>query len=229
MEENLLLSDYIILALEFEENPEDLVKQQKLQEYLDKIIIRNYIPLKEKELLMMKILANIHKDFDAPGAAAFLEISKVSIGALAYCVNIENDVTLSEIMYDVCDVCHQYGLYDLIMKYCADDYKQLCEMVNNTINFGNINRLIQTTSLFGKEEFDKWEKSIEELKTHLNSEEFKALTEVVNSNDPTVDGLLKTLQEDAYNSVNREIQGEKDKINNTMEVLNKENKENKVN
>lgn len=217
MEGKLLFSDYILKALEFEEHPEDLTKKEALKEYLDKIIVKNYIPLKEKELLMVNIMNSINKDYDAPGKAAFLEMSKTITGLLAYCVNIENDISISSILYSVYDVCWQYGLSDIVLKYCADDYNKLCSMVDSAIRIDNIETLIKTTSLFGKESFDKWEKSIQELETHLSSEQFQELKKLVAANDETGEELLNKIQEEALSEIKQEISKEKKILQNALD------------
>lgn len=219
MEEKLLFSDYILKALDFEEHPEDPIKEQILKEYLDKVIIRNYIPLKEKELVMVNIMNGVNKDFDAPGRAAFLEMSKTVSGLLAYCVNIENDVSLSTIMYSINDVCWQYGLSELVLKYCSTDYEKLCNMVDSALRFENLETLIKTASLFSQEELDKWEKSIKELETHLNSEQFKALNEYTASNDVSGVKLLSQIQEEAVSEVNQEIAKEKELLQKAIDKV----------
>lgn len=219
MEEKLLFSDYILKALEFEEHPEDLMKKEALKEYLDKIIVRNYIPLKEKELLMVNIMNSIGKDSDAPGKAAFLEMSKTTAGLLAYCVNVENDISISSVLYNVYDICWQYGLSGIVLKYCADDYNKLCSMVDSAISIDNLDTLIKTASLFGKEDFEKWEKSIQELETHLSSEQFQELKKLVATNDESGAKLLNQIQEEALSEVNREISKEKQILQNALDKV----------
>lgn len=219
MEGKLLFSDYILKALEFEEHPEDLTKKEALREYLDKIIVKNYIPLKEKELLMVNIMNSVNKDYDAPGKAAFLEMSKTITGLLAYCVNIENDISISSILYSVYDVCWQYGLADIVLKYCSDDYNKLCSMVDSAIRIDNIETLIKTTSLFGKEDFDKWEKSIQELETHLSSEQFQELKKLVATNDESGVELLNQIQEEALSEVKQEVSKEKKILQNALDKI----------
>ena len=138
MAEELKLSDYVILCSEFEKDPEDSSKLEAIDEFISKVDIREYLPLREKEIIAMEIVTSINQDFNAPATAAFLEIGRITKGLLSYCVNLENDLSIVSYNYFVVDAIYEYGLYDAIASRCEKDYKRLAKMIDDIINATNI-------------------------------------------------------------------------------------------
>ena len=64
-EEKLKLSEYLLLCSKFEDNPEDESLLEKINEFLSKLTIREYIPLKEKEIILIDYKkGNVIVNFD---------------------------------------------------------------------------------------------------------------------------------------------------------------------
>lgn len=54
----LLLSEYLQFTTDFEQDPTP-EKYNEITDWLGKIEVRDYIPMKEKELVMMDVLAGV--------------------------------------------------------------------------------------------------------------------------------------------------------------------------
>ena len=141
-DDKLKLSDYLMLVSKFESEPDNQEILKQIDDFLSKLIVREYMPLKEKEIAVMFILNNLNKDFDAAGASAFLEIGKVTEGLLSYCINLEKDISAIALGYYLVDSIYKYGLYSTIFNKCEKDCTRLFNMVDNAVNVSNIYRLL---------------------------------------------------------------------------------------
>ena len=212
MDEKLELSDYLISCTEFEKDPENPVNIQKLNNFFDNLIIREYIPLREKVMITMEVLEKINKDFDAPGAAAFLEMGKIVTALLSYCVNLHNDVPFLSYGYFLVDMIYQHGLYDIIIDKCKKDCERLFKMIDDAMNASNIYRIIQTASLFDKDAYDEWLSSMEKLKDTLNSETLQELLDVMNSDPEGIKNISEQLKQVALEQTQKEIKEDSEKF-----------------
>lgn len=218
MEEKLKLSDYLLLCTKLDENPDDEGMNQ-IQDFLSKLVIREYIPLKEKELILMEILNLLNKDFDAPGVAGFIEIGKTVRVLLSYCINLEVDISYLTVGYFLVDAIHKYGLYSAILTRCKDDCNRLFNMVDNAINVSNIYRLLETASLFNSEEYDKWLESMSTLKDTLDSESLQNILSVMKVDAQTTgEDIVTQLKKAALESVQKDFKAEAEKFKNAAEA-----------
>lgn len=222
MEEKLKISDYLILCCEFEEDPSNEQKQQKIVEFLSKIVVKEYIPLKEKNIIMIHILSSLKKDYDAAGVSAMLEMFKIEHALLSYGVNIENDFGVFASLYHAYDMIMQYGLYDILYKSCGKDYKYLCNMIDSALNISNIYRLLETAELFNEENYNEWLASMREMQDVLKIEDIKSLIALTQSYTPEEEEMLKIMRQEALERVNSEMRDERQKISNALQDISKE-------
>ncbi len=222
MEEDnkLKISEYLLACIDFEKTQsEDKLKE--INDFIAKINFREYIPLKEKEILIMRIMSSISKDFDAPGAAAFVEMGKIGVGLLSYCTNLEVDVNFFNTLYHAYDLLHEFGLVGVVLEHCQKDYDVLVSMLDKSLSFDNFYRIIQTASLFDEESYDKWLETMNNLKTTLDQENLKALMATVNTEDEASKEVLQKLKEVAVQQVNDEMVHEQEKVYNAVKTLKK--------
>jgi len=218
MEEKLKLSDYLLLCTKLDENPAGDEAQQ-IDAFLSKLIIREYIPLKEKELILMDVLGLLNKDFDAPGVAVFIEIGKTVQALLSYCINLENDLPYLTLSHFLVDAIHKYGLYDAIFRQCKSDCDRLFDMIDNAINVSNIYRLLETASLFNPEEYDKWLESMNTLKDTLSSEELQDILSVMKVDAKTTgEDIVSQLKKAALESVQKDFKADAEKFKKAAEA-----------
>lgn len=216
--DNLKITTYLIKCADFEKDPENTKILDEINDFISQIQIRSYIPLKEKELIIMDILNSLNADFDAPGTAAFLEMGKTNNLLLKYCINVENDMDMLQFTYSPVDLIHQYGLFDAIMEYAQKDYETTSRMLENAINASNIYRLVQTSALYSEESFNEWKKSISELETVLSSDTLREFVDAVETKDESSNIAMKHVRDIAVDYVNKEYQKEEEKFEN---ILNK--------
>lgn len=227
-DDKLKLSDYLVLVSKFESEPDNQEILKQIDDFLSKLIVREYMPLKEKEIAVMFILNNLNKDFDAAGASAFLEIGKVTEGLLSYCINLEKDISAIALGYYLVDSIYKYGLYSTIFNKCEKDCTRLFNMVDNAVNVSNIYRLLETASLFNADEYDKWLASMNELKDTLDSKSLQEILDVLKVEADT-DGadIVSQIKKAALDSANKEYEAEAEKFKKATEL--RESPKNDVN
>lgn len=224
MDEKLKLSEYLILASKFNEDPSE-ENSEAIEKFLDKLIVREYIPLKEKDILMVQILRKITKDFDAAGAASFLEIGKIELGLFAYCVNLELDTGVLSGTYTSYDLYFQHGLVESILLVCEDDYKRLCNMIDNAIQFSNIYRLIQSAQLLETTEYDKWIEAMNDIKDTINSDTIRDIISVVAQPDEKTKTLTDMINEEALRELQEEYESDHNKFEAAIRSLSRKDEE----
>jgi hypothetical protein len=207
-EKTLKLTDYLKLTLDFEENP-SVENQTAIDDFLGKIIVKDYLPIKDKTIALVKILNGIDVESDAPGAALYLEINKVVKGLLSYCVNLENDSGILANTMGVYDNIQLYGLAKIVKKVCEDDYKVLCNMVDNSINFANILKLLESVAFANNVEYNKWIETLEELKEKLTPEILQGLIEINHANSDEFRDLAESLSSSSLEKVNQTLKEDK--------------------
>lgn len=216
--DDLKLSDYLIMCSDFEKNPEDTSKLDEINEFISKIEVREYLPLKDKEMVAMDIVTSINSDFDAPAAAAFLEDGRITKGLLAYCVNLENDLPFITYNYFATDAIYEYGLYDAVIVRCEKDYNRLIKVIDDMVNATNIYRITQTASLFNEESYQDWIKSMTELKDTIDSETIQGLLNLMSNESEEGKDLLEQIREMAVSQTNKEIANEASKFEKAAEL-----------
>ena len=211
--EELKFTEYLRLCSEFEKDPQNEEKLNDITSFVSKVVVKEFIPLRKKEMLAMDIVTSLSPDFDAPSTAAFLEGGRVLKGLMSYCANLRNDVPLSTLYYFASDAIYQYGLYDHIIKYCESDYKRLVKIIDDVVNATNIYRITQTAAIFNEDSYQQWVKNMENLKDTLNSEQLKSLLELSMTDSKEGGDLLTQIAEAAIKQTNNEMKAESDKFN----------------
>lgn len=205
--EKIRLSAFVVAATDFNADPSD-ANAQRVQSLMEGIQVREYIPLKEKELITAGVIRALSPDFDAVGTAGFLEILKIQSGLLAYCVNLENDVGTISHSFALYDLYHRTGLVDYIVSKCEKDYGRLCHMIDEALNFSNIYRLIESAQLFDDESYGEWTELLAKVKDTLSSAEVKDFLSAMSSETPEGKELLTALSESSFDQVRAESEKE---------------------
>ena len=131
------LSDYV-------SDPTNKEAADKVADFKSKMVIRNFLPLAQKEAVMLKTLYDIRAvDTEAQHFVSALEVSLTFNGLMAYVVNIDYDIqqTLKdEIFYDVFWVS---GMGDYILSFCEKDYNRVKDMVTNVYDYKDVQQAFE--------------------------------------------------------------------------------------
>lgn len=201
--EELKLSKYIELCTDFEEHPEDVTKDEAIKDFIAQLVVRDFLPMKNKVMKAMEIATLIPDDYDAASAAGTYEMARVTHGLLAYCVNLEDDLMPLDTTFVVYDKLYQYGLAPAIEKICQVDYDRFSGMLRDMINVANIKALTQTVQLVNFGEYDRWIKTMEEFKQTLTPEMVRDLVAISEMSTGQTPELIKQMAQEMldYNDV----------------------------
>ena len=188
----LRLSDYLDLSLKFITDPTP-ENELAITDWLGQLQIRDYLPIKQKSMLMMQILLKVDQAYDAPGAAIHIEMAKVAIGLISYCANVENDIDAMALTMGVYDNIQIYGLAKAIKGVAAEDYRVLCGMVDNALDIAHVKELADTAALFNDAEYDKWIDVMKQLREELTPEILEGMIAMGNLTSPEFKDLGKAL------------------------------------
>jgi len=202
--EMLKLSDYLDLSLKFAADPTP-ENDMAIMDWIGKLQIRDYLPIKQKSMLMMQILLKVDQAYDAPGAAVHIEMAKVGIGLIAYCANVENDIDAMALTMGVYDNIQMYGLARAIKAVAAEDYRALCDMVDNALNIAHVKELADTAALFSDTEYDKWIEVMKQMREELTPEILEGMIAIGNLTSPEFKDLEKALSATFVQQVNDEM------------------------
>lgn len=171
----LKLSEYFDLCVAFEQEPENITKQMAISDFLGQLVVREYLPMKDKVMAAMKIASTISDDFDAAFAAGQWEISCTVNGLLLYCSNLENDLGTLALTFVCYDAIYQHGLADMIKSSCMADYSRFVEMLRSMVDISNIKSLTRTAQLINYGDYDKWVETLEDYKNTITPDLIKQL------------------------------------------------------
>ena len=207
-ENKLLLSQFLQLTLDLERDPTP-ENEAAITEWLGKLVITDYLPIKQKAMVLVRALFAAQDEMDAPGAAVQMEMAKVAYGLLAYCVNLENDVFYLTTTWGAYDSLHTYGLIRTIKNVCNEDYQALCSMIDNSLNIGHVQQLVDTIALLNDTEYEKWISAMQQFKEALTPEVLNGLIAMGVSNDPAVRDVSSFIASDVIReAANKRAAGE---------------------
>lgn len=197
----VLLSELFLACERFEQDPTD-ENNDKLQKMIQSLQVKTYIPILDKELIMVDILSAIPDEFDAPGCSGYLETGKVMYGLLSYVVNLENDLNGLSVFFGVYDALVMHGVVDYILQFASKDYAILDRMVSDAMSFTNITRLLQTASLFDEKAYTQWKGLLTDLKASFTPEMLDAIKKISAENSDegkiVADSVIETTLNKVY-------------------------------
>lgn len=202
--EQLLLSDYLIACINFEKDPKE-ENEKIIQDFLNKLSIKGYIDHKEKEMNMMTTLTTLPEEYDAVATAGQYNISKIVYGLFPYATNLINDVSLATLTFYAVDCFYNYGLVDAILQYCEKDYRRWEKMVDDSLRFDGIFKMLSTLSLLDSAEYDKWMEMMKDLKQEFTPEMMKALSNLAVEGSGSIEDLKKEIAEAALEHAQEQL------------------------
>ena len=191
------LTDLLEACLDFKREP-TADKEQAIKAITDRFIIKEYIPLSDKITQVALVLGLISSDkLDQFEAELWLVIGKVVYGIMGYVDNLENNLDKLAMSAVVVDLLYEMGVVDEILKHCEKDYLRLEKMIDETMNYSNIFRIMETTRLFSKDNIDEFVKEIHSFKTDLTPEMLENLKSIANAAAPEFEALKETMVDEA--------------------------------
>ena len=201
-EENKIYQIYEILAAaaEWLNDPENEEKSNAFEDIKTALVIRDYMPLEQKEIIMRKALIDMRSEEEVmPYTASILyEIALVFDCLLAYVVNL--DPNIDNVYKDASfyDILYMSGVIDYILSFCGRDYEFLRKMADRMISFDNLKELSKNIEVTSPEYINALTEEFKHFRTDTNPEVLKHLGEIMAGNDPLLNNIKKNVEDVAY-------------------------------
>lgn len=196
-EEKIQFTKLLECCLDFKKNPTP-ENEAAIKAITDRFVIREYLPLIKKTIQASCIVNLVRGDeLDAIEAELWLTMGKVVYGVMAYVDNLENDLHSLAITAAAVDLLYELGIVDSVLSHCGKDFNRLNQMVDETINFSNIFRIVDTASMFSSESINAFITELQKFKGELTPEMLKNLKDIAKMQSPELQALHETFKEEA--------------------------------
>lgn len=178
---------------------------------LKDLVIRAYLPLEQKELVLRKALIDVRTvDDESYHFTTALEIAKLFDILLAYVVNIDLDIESLWKDYEFYDILWVAGVPDYILQFAGADYARCEKMMDSTLSFDNIKQLLQEIKDTSPEEIAKLTQAFDRFALNTNPDVLKALGNMMANEDPLVNEIKNGVMDAAYQAAQNADQSNKD-------------------
>lgn len=202
--ENIDILDLFDALSIFVSDPSNKETMEKVEDFKQKLIIRNFLPLAQKEAVVLKTLYDIKAvDTEAQHFVSALEVSLTFNALMAYVVNIDYDIeqTLKdEIFYDVFWVS---GLGDYILGFCEKDFNRVKDMVQTMVSFENLKELLEEISKMTPDSIDRFTSAFKNFSLESNSEIIRNLADIARHQDPLLTKVKDSVVEGAWREIDK--------------------------
>lgn len=202
--ENIDILDLFDALSIFVSDPSNKEAMEKVEDFKQKLVIRNFLPLAQKEAVVLKTLYDIKAvDTEAQHFVSALEVSLTFNALMAYVVNIDYDIeqTLKdEIFYDVFWVS---GLGDYILGFCEKDFNRVKDMVQTMVSFENLKELLEEISKMTPDSIDRFTSAFKNFSLESNSEIIRNLADIARHQDPLLTKVKDSVVEGAWREIDK--------------------------
>ena len=204
------LQEILDICDQFTKHPEDETAVKAYNDMLQNLVIRAYLPMQEKVVALVRMVMDSDKDIDVPEAffTAGLEIACCFDGLLSY-VNIEPEVNPDIKSYENYDLIYQSGLADYILEYCGKDYERLVRMMERTLSYENLTDLVQSMREMDTGSLRELVNTLRNMKDEIDPEVIKNIADIARMNDPALNNLKDTIDNEAVDKAFEEKTEEK--------------------
>lgn len=204
------LQEILDICDQFTKHPEDETAVKTYNDMLQNLVIRAYLPMQEKVVALVRMVMDSDKDIDVPEAffTAGLEIACCFDGLLSY-VNIEPEVNPDIKSYENYDLIYQSGLADYILEYCGKDYERLVRMMERTLSYENLTDLVQSMREMDTGSLRELVNTLRNMKDEIDPEVIKNIADIARMNDPALNDLKDTIDNEAVDKAFEEKTDEK--------------------
>lgn len=191
--------------------PENEEYTKAYDEMLKNLVIRAYMPIEQKELVLRKALIDIRTiDDESYHFTTGLEIAKLFDILFAYVVNLDNNIESLWKDYEFYDILWVAGVPDYILQFAGADYARCEKMMDSTLSFDNIKQLLQEIKDTSPEEIVKLTQAFDRFALNTNPDVLKALGNMMANEDPLVNEIKNGVMDAAYQAAQNADKSNKD-------------------
>ena len=202
--ENIDIFDLFDAITEFLSEPSNEAYSKRLEDIKSKLVIRRFLPLEQKETVMLKTLYDINSlDTESFHFMSALEVSLTFNALMAYVVNIDYNIVdeLKDAIYY--DVFWASGVGDYILEFCEPDYSRVRQMVTTMISFENFKELLEELARLTPDSVMQLTNEFKAFKLDSNRELIKNLADIARNNDPLLTKVKDGIVDGAWNEIQK--------------------------
>lgn len=182
--EKIKLSELLSILLDFKQDP-SVENKEKINEILAQLQIKPFLDFNTKTICTLKICSNLWIGTkDSIDFAKALIINRALYGLLQYVLNLEVDILLEPNKEALYDLLCEFEVLEYIYKFCHTDFDRLSYLVDKTINFENIQKLVESIQNFDSTGLEELIKTIKETKQSLTPDMLQNLKILADSTSP---------------------------------------------
>lgn len=205
----LNLIDVLEVCSQFLADPQNAKNQEALADLKSKLIIKKFLPLYQKDLVITKTFLSMSvDDAESSGAAVALEIALLFNVLLAY-TNIDINVPLDMQNFAYYDMLIMSGIADHILSYCKEDYERTEKIAMNMISFENLKTLVATLSKMDTASIEGLTREFKRFTLETNPESLRNLADIMRQNDPLYTSIKEGIMGTAYEAAQSMYDDEK--------------------
>lgn len=168
---------------------------EDMNQFGDKIIIKNYIPILKKNSIVMSLIFRLQHDDSAVPEVNALALQKylffyVLLGEYAN-IDVSDDTFIN---YSVYDILYPI-LADYILPYCERDYNIIVKMIEDSLNLYNVRDLNDMLESVDYEKIVESNREVKKLVNYLNNNKdtITDLKDIVLANHPATKDVESAL------------------------------------
>ena len=194
LEKNIQLSEIMLHAMQLDDDSNG-EHADALANIKRRLIVREYAPVKDKNLALIKAIMRFSSDNDIIILGLEQAVNIEVFGLIELYTNIENDLVESFSTIDIIDFLEPTGLLEEIEKVCARDYTKLKEIYNNAINWNVILSNRDQLEKLTPETAEELAKTLKEFQEKTKSEDLERLGMLLNGIDPLAKATEKMFEQ----------------------------------
>lgn len=198
------IHEVLAAAAEWAQNPENTDAVEALENIKNSLVIKDYMPLKQKELCLNKMLIDIYVEKDSADAFSVgTEIAMLFDCLLGYVVNLNQDIDTLFKDTEFYDLLYISGIVNYILGFCQTDYNKLEKMADRMISYDNLKDLIETFDMASPDSVKELTEEFKRFRTDTKPDMLKHLGDIMAGNDPLLARTKKTMEDGAFNAIKK--------------------------
>jgi len=204
LEKNLKLTEVMLAAYSSFKNPQDIELSSQVKDYIGKMVVLPYLPLREKQISVFRILSLIEETEKRPDEVSSTMELLFTLEVINQYTNIEVENECYELFgEDFLDALEMTGIMDAIQNISGRDINRLQHMVDSTINWRNIFNLVDGFGSIDMSHVDQLVNEVREARQGLKEENIDILKRIADYNQPNVHNFSDMISASIINSLDK--------------------------
>lgn len=198
--ENKLYEMYEVVQVcaDYVQDPENKESAEAFENLKSSLIVKNYLPLKQKEIALKKILSDIQMDDEELYSfSTYKNICLLFDGLMAYVVNVNYDIDGVLKDTEIYDILMVSGFVDFVLQYCYRDYMKLELDLQDILSMRGIYSLAKEFDRISPEAVDKLTQEFKRFALETDPQILKMYADISAANDPLLHTVKQTVEQTA--------------------------------